>query len=319
MASSIADPLSHSAVTADWLNVLAMTAPILAAATFCIVTTVIHVGEHRDRGAFVCDSAAAAAGPRSGQPFPPVSLVRPLCGIDNYAAETLRSTFALDYPAYEILFCVAAANDPVVPLVESLIAAHPGRRREDPDRRRPDQQQSEAQQRAQRLATRPGMTGSCSPIQCADAAGLSAERLSAAGAPIPGWSPRRPSVRGREGIWAELECAFLNTYQARWQYVADALGFGFAQGKTMLWRRADLERAGGIEALAQGSRRRRRRDQDRARLRPQGPAGRPPVCAAARLSQRRRSLEPATALGAAAPCKLPAFFLPEVCPADCCR
>ena len=27
-------------------------------------------------------------------------------------------------------------------------------------------------------------------------------------------------------------------------------GFGFAQGKTMLWRRADLERAGGIEALA---------------------------------------------------------------------
>ena len=52
------------------------------------------------------------------------------------------------------------------------------------------------------------------------------------------------------GIWAELECAFLNTYQARWQYVADAFGFGFAQGKTMLWRRADLERAGGIETLA---------------------------------------------------------------------
>ena len=52
-----------------------------------------------------------------------------------------------------------------------------------------------------------------------------------------------------QGIWAELECAFLNTYQARWQYLADTFGFGFAQGKTMLWRRADLERAGGIEAL----------------------------------------------------------------------
>ena len=47
-------------------------------------------------------------------------------------------------------------------------------------------------------------------------------------------------LAGRDGIWAELECAFLNTYQARWQYVADAFGFGFAQGKTMLWRRADL-------------------------------------------------------------------------------
>src|SRR5690606_15027840 len=52
------------------------------------------------------------------------------------------------------------------------------------------------------------------------------------------------------GFAAELECAFLNTHQARWQYAADSLGFGFAQGKTMLWRRADLDRAGGIGALA---------------------------------------------------------------------
>jgi ceramide glucosyltransferase len=51
------------------------------------------------------------------------------------------------------------------------------------------------------------------------------------------------------GFWAGLECAFLNTYQVRAQYCADMLGFGFAQGKTMLWRRADLEAAGGIEAL----------------------------------------------------------------------
>jgi ceramide glucosyltransferase len=52
-----------------------------------------------------------------------------------------------------------------------------------------------------------------------------------------------------EGPWAELECAFLNTYQARWQCFADTLGFGFAQGKAMLWRRSMLEAAGGIAAL----------------------------------------------------------------------
>jgi ceramide glucosyltransferase len=52
------------------------------------------------------------------------------------------------------------------------------------------------------------------------------------------------------GFWAELECAFLNTYQARFQYAADTLGIGFAQGKSMLWRRNILERAGGIRALA---------------------------------------------------------------------
>jgi ceramide glucosyltransferase len=37
-----------------------------------------------------------------------------------------------------------------------------------------------------------------------------------------------------EGVWAELECAFLNTYQARWQYIADAFGFGFAHGAPTL-------------------------------------------------------------------------------------
>ncbi len=58
--------------------------------------------------------------------YPPVSLVRPLCGLDNYAADTLSSTFALDCQDYEILFCVASASDPVVPLVEQLIASHPG-------------------------------------------------------------------------------------------------------------------------------------------------------------------------------------------------
>jgi ceramide glucosyltransferase len=52
-----------------------------------------------------------------------------------------------------------------------------------------------------------------------------------------------------DGLWAEVECAFLNTYQARWQYIVDTFGFGFAQGKTMLWRRAELEAAGGIKAL----------------------------------------------------------------------
>ena len=53
-----------------------------------------------------------------------------------------------------------------------------------------------------------------------------------------------------DGFWAEVECAFLNTYQARWQYATDTLGYGFAQGKTMLWHRSDLEAAGGIGALA---------------------------------------------------------------------
>jgi ceramide glucosyltransferase len=51
-------------------------------------------------------------------------------------------------------------------------------------------------------------------------------------------------------LWAELECAFLNTFEARWQYCAEAIGIGFAQGKSMLWRREVMDNGGGIRALS---------------------------------------------------------------------
>ncbi len=102
-----------------------MTAPILAAAIFCIAVTVVQltsiaiaIGRFR--------RSARRTPPPSLPVGDPVSIVRPLCGIDNYAADTLSSTFELDYPHYEILFCVAAAKDPVVPLVTTLMAEHPG-------------------------------------------------------------------------------------------------------------------------------------------------------------------------------------------------
>ena len=99
-----------------------MTSPILAAAIFCILLTAVQT---TSIAIAIVRLRSKTQYPPSSAQHPPVSLVRPLCGIDNYVAETLRSTFELDYPRYEILFCVARANDPVLPLVESLIAAHP--------------------------------------------------------------------------------------------------------------------------------------------------------------------------------------------------
>jgi ceramide glucosyltransferase len=53
-----------------------------------------------------------------------------------------------------------------------------------------------------------------------------------------------------QGFGAEMEVAFLNSFQARWQFCADAVGAGFAQGKSMMWRREIVEAAGGVAALA---------------------------------------------------------------------
>src|SRR5262249_45481779 len=53
-----------------------------------------------------------------------------------------------------------------------------------------------------------------------------------------------------QNLWAELECAFLNTYQAHWKCFADLIGRGCAQCKAMLWRRDLLDASGCIESLA---------------------------------------------------------------------
>ncbi len=58
---------------------------------------------------------------------PPVTIVQPLRGVGSYSRETLRLIFALDYPDYEIIFCLADADDPIAPLVRGAIAAHPER------------------------------------------------------------------------------------------------------------------------------------------------------------------------------------------------
>ena len=93
---------------------------ILTAATLCVLFAAAQITSV----AIAIIRLRRKAPPHLGD-YPPVSLVRPLCGIDNYAAETLLSTFELDYPRCEILFCVADTADPILPLVKDLIAAYP--------------------------------------------------------------------------------------------------------------------------------------------------------------------------------------------------
>ena len=222
-----------------------MTAPILAAATFAICVSFFHVTSIA-LGIWRFRRPPRRAAP--ARQHPPVSLVRPLCGIDNYAAETLSSTFGLDYPTYEILFCVASAKDPVVPLVEELIADH----QTDARLLIGDERPSNNPKLNNVLK---GWRGAAHEwIVIADSNVLMPadylQQLFASWRPDTGLVASPPIGCRPEGFWAELECAFLNTYQARWQCTADSIGFGFAQGKTMLWRRDDLDRAGGIPALA---------------------------------------------------------------------
>jgi ceramide glucosyltransferase len=63
---------------------------------------------------------------KAGTTFaPPVSILKPLCGLDPHAYTSLRSHCTQDYPAFEIIFGVADPADEILPTVEKVRAEFP--------------------------------------------------------------------------------------------------------------------------------------------------------------------------------------------------
>jgi ceramide glucosyltransferase len=223
-----------------------MTVAIWAMSAFCGLAVAIHLGSIVIAIARCRTRTQPLAPPADA---PPITIIRPVCGVDNFVEATLRSTFTLDYPRYEILFCVASVRDPVVALVRSLIAEHP-------------HVSAKLLVGDERISANPKLNNvlkgwraaAYDRIVMTDSNVLLPrdylQRLLATWKPDTGMVSCPPIGSHPQGFWAELECAFLNTYQARWQYAADTIGLGFAQGKTLFYRRSDVDKAGGLRALA---------------------------------------------------------------------
>jgi ceramide glucosyltransferase len=223
-----------------------MTVAIWAAAAFCGLALAVQFGSIAI-AIIRCRIPARQLPPPDDAP--PITIIRPVCGIDNFVEATLRSTFVLDYPRYEILFCAASVRDPVVGLVQSLIAEHP-------------QIPAKLLVGDERISANPKLNNvlkgwraaANDRVVMADSNVLMPrdylQRLLATFRGDTGMVSAPPVGSHPLGFWAQMECVFLNTYQARWQYTADTIGLGFAQGKTLFYRRSDIEAAGGLRALA---------------------------------------------------------------------
>uniref|UniRef100_H2YPF1 ceramide glucosyltransferase n=1 Tax=Ciona savignyi TaxID=51511 RepID=H2YPF1_CIOSA len=55
-----------------------------------------------------------------------VSILKPLKGVDTNLEDNLETFFEIDYPQFEILFCIQDANDPAIDVVQRLISKYPG-------------------------------------------------------------------------------------------------------------------------------------------------------------------------------------------------
>jgi ceramide glucosyltransferase len=180
--------------------------------------------------------------------MPAITLLRPVCGLENNLDETLRSTFALEARDYEILFCAARADDPAVPLIERLIAAYPGvtARILVGDDRPTGNPKLDNLLKGWAAARHDWIVMADSnlllpPDYLRQLVALWTPGTGLVSSPATGAAP--------EGMAARIEAGFLNGYQARWQLFADEISQGYAQGKTLFWRRDILDAAGGPAAL----------------------------------------------------------------------
>lgn len=180
--------------------------------------------------------------------LPPVSVLRPICGIENFLEETLESTFRVDYPSFELIFCAADPADPAVVLVERLMAKYPA-------------VQAKILTGDDKISGNPKLNNLVKGWKAARHDHIlmsdsnvilppdALRRCMAEFTPQTGLVSSPPIGIRPDGFWARVECAFLNTFQARWQMAAGRIGQGYAQGKMLFWDRRVLESAGGIAVL----------------------------------------------------------------------
>jgi cellulose synthase/poly-beta-1,6-N-acetylglucosamine synthase-like glycosyltransferase len=57
--------------------------------------------------------------------YPPVSILKPLCGLETCLESNLDACFQTKYPKFEIILCLASADDPALKIAKLIRARYP--------------------------------------------------------------------------------------------------------------------------------------------------------------------------------------------------
>jgi len=216
------------------LVLLALVAGSLA---YCVLTVVAAVRYKRVR-------------PPAARDWPPISILKPLSGVDEGLEENLASYFEQQYPCFEILFAVSHSSDPAVAVVESLRTRYPAV----PSRLivtgEPPYPSAKVYSlgrmlegaRHDLIVTADSDVRVTPGMLAAFAAEFQDDKLGLATCPYR-------AVPGRS-FWSTLEAVGLNTEFLGGVLVARMLdGMKFALGPTIAVRRATMAAIGGFDAV----------------------------------------------------------------------
>lgn len=181
---------------------------------------------------------------------PPVSILKPVKGIDAQAYQNFVSFCRQEYPEYELLFGVAEAKDPVIPLIERL-------QREFPQRtiRLVVAPPQSSNRKAGLLHHLEGRAQHSILVVSDSDMRVTPDYLRRVVAPL---ADRRVGLvtccyRGKDPLTftAKLEALHMGaTFLPSVLVARQVLAMRFALGATMVVRRRDLARIGGFAAVA---------------------------------------------------------------------
>ena len=91
--------------------------PVIGGSILVVLTMAATLWHFRRRG------TDTRSGPKSSSPFrPPVTILKPVCGLEKGLKERLRTACIQDYPDYQVVFSVQDPADPALSVVREIQA-----------------------------------------------------------------------------------------------------------------------------------------------------------------------------------------------------